>query len=63
LRFDEAVDSETGVGEGVNDSGQGSTPEVLRDLNVALLPGVGHELGIELAAVLRRERRREGMVK
>src|SRR5215472_13738165 len=62
LRLRDPVDSESGVGECAERGRQRPAPELLRDLDAALVPGIGHQLGVEVAASLRRQLRRERVI-
>lgn len=62
LWFDQALDDEASVGEGVEGRRQGAAPEALGDFNATLGPGVADQFGIEVAPSLTRQRQPEGMI-
>ena len=53
---------EPGIGEGVDAGRERSAPELLRHLDVTLAPGVADQLGVEVAALLTRQRCPERVV-
>lgn len=61
LGFANALSDEASVGERVDDCCEGPPPEMLGYFDVGLLPRVADELGVEVAALLGGQGRRERM--